>query len=192
MTDAPSIGIALAFMAGLLSFLSPCVLPLIPSYITFISGVSLDDVSQSRRTAFVHSLLFVLGFTLIFLALGAGATVLGSVLRVRRDWIARVGGVEVVRVGSGDSGRAVATASYVAGALALLHRRRRSLDVLHALEALYSPLERVHELLGALERGSWRRRDAGRARLPRDSVGAARRGARTRAVTGPARARGRG
>lgn len=99
MTDAPSIGIALAFMAGLLSFLSPCVLPLIPSYITFISGVSLDDVSQSRRTAFVHSLLFVLGFTIIFLALGATATTLGRALGYYRDWIGRIGGALLIVFG---------------------------------------------------------------------------------------------
>ena len=99
MADAPSIGIALAFTAGLLSFLSPCVLPLIPSYITFISGVSLDDVARSRRTAFVHSLLFVLGFTLIFLALGATATTLGRALGYYRDWIGRIGGALLIVFG---------------------------------------------------------------------------------------------
>lgn len=99
MTDAPSIGIALAFAAGLLSFLSPCVLPLIPSYITFISGVSLDDVARSRRTAFIHSLLFVLGFTLIFLALGATATTLGRALGYYRDWIGRIGGALLILFG---------------------------------------------------------------------------------------------
>ncbi|MBA3891467.1 MAG: cytochrome c biogenesis protein CcdA [Gemmatimonadaceae bacterium] len=99
MTDAPTIGIALAFTAGLLSFLSPCVLPLIPSYITFISGVSLDDVSRSRRTAFVHSLLFVLGFTIIFLALGATATTLGRALGYYSDWIGRIGGALLIVFG---------------------------------------------------------------------------------------------
>ena len=68
--EGASLGIAIAFTAGLLSFLSPCVLPLIPSYVTFITGLSLEDVQKSRRAALVHSLLFVLGFTLIFLALG--------------------------------------------------------------------------------------------------------------------------
>ena len=73
MSDAPSLGIALAFGAGLLSFISPCVLPLIPSYLTFVTGVGLDALARSRRAAFVHALLFVLGFTLIFVALGASA-----------------------------------------------------------------------------------------------------------------------
>ena len=69
--EPASVGLFLAFSAGLLSFLSPCVLPLIPSYITFITGLSFDEVQSSRRVALVHGLLFVLGFSLIFLALGA-------------------------------------------------------------------------------------------------------------------------
>ena len=78
--EGPSLGIAIAFTAGLLSFLSPCVLPLIPSYVTFITGLSLEDVQKARRAALIHSLLFVLGFTLIFLALGATAIVAAPVL----------------------------------------------------------------------------------------------------------------
>jgi cytochrome c-type biogenesis protein len=75
------------------------VLPLVPSYVTFVTGMSLDDVQRTRRTAMVHALLFVLGFTLIFLALGAGATMVGTVLRAYRDWIARIGGVLVIVFG---------------------------------------------------------------------------------------------
>lgn len=97
--ESASVGITIAFGAGLLSFLSPCVLPLIPSYITFITGVGLDDLSRARRTALVHGLLFILGFTLIFLALGAGATVLGRVLLQHRDWISRIGGVVIIVFG---------------------------------------------------------------------------------------------
>ena len=94
-----SFGVAVAFTAGLLSFLSPCVLPLIPSYITFITGLSLEDVQGSRRSALVHSLLFVAGFTMIFVALGASATMLGRVLLAYREWIARVGGVLIIVFG---------------------------------------------------------------------------------------------
>lgn len=94
-----SLSILVAFTAGLLSFLSPCVLPLVPSYITFITGMGLDDVSRARRTALVHSLLFVLGFSFIFIALGAGASVFGQLLREYRVWIARVGGVLMVVMG---------------------------------------------------------------------------------------------
>lgn len=94
-----SLGLFVAFAAGLLSFLSPCVLPLVPSYVTFITGMGLDDVSRARRTALVHALLFVLGFTFIFVALGAGASAFGQLLREYRVWIARVGGVLMVLMG---------------------------------------------------------------------------------------------
>jgi cytochrome c-type biogenesis protein len=97
--EGTSFGIAVSFTAGLLSFLSPCVLPLVPSYVTFITGLSLEDVQRARRVALVHALLFVLGFTLIFLALGASATVLGRLLFAQRVWISRVGGALVILFG---------------------------------------------------------------------------------------------
>jgi cytochrome c-type biogenesis protein len=75
------------------------VLPLIPSYVTFITGMTLDDVARARRTALVHALLFVLGFSLIFLALGASATLLGRLLVTYRVWISRVGGLLVLVFG---------------------------------------------------------------------------------------------
>ncbi|HVT41005.1 MAG TPA: cytochrome c biogenesis protein CcdA [Gemmatimonadaceae bacterium] len=100
MSDpAAGLGLLIAFSAGLLSFLSPCVLPLIPSYVTFITGLSLEDVTRARRTALIHSLLFISGFTLIFLALGATATLLGRLLLSNRVWISRVGGVLVIVFG---------------------------------------------------------------------------------------------
>ena len=99
MEETASLGIVIAFTAGLLSFLSPCVLPLIPSYVTFITGLSFEEVQKARRVAIVHSLLFILGFSLIFLALGATATVLGRALLVHREWISRVGGVLVIVFG---------------------------------------------------------------------------------------------
>ena len=94
-----SLGITISFTAGLLSFLSPCVLPLIPSYVSFITGLSLDDVQRSRRVTLAHSLLFVSGFTVIFLALGASATVLGRLLIVHREWVQRFGGTLVILLG---------------------------------------------------------------------------------------------
>ena len=97
--ETPTLGVVIAFSAGLLSFLSPCVLPLIPSYVTFITGLSLDDVQNARRTALVHGMLFVLGFTLIFMAMGAGATLIGQSLLQHRDWISRVGGVVIIIFG---------------------------------------------------------------------------------------------
>jgi cytochrome c-type biogenesis protein len=99
VTDPTTLGIAVAFLAGLLSFLSPCVLPLVPSYIGFLTGLSLDEMGSRRRTAMTHALLFVLGFTLIFLVLGASATVLGRSLRYHRIWLERVGGVLIIIFG---------------------------------------------------------------------------------------------
>lgn len=99
--EAPSIGLFIAFSAGLLSFLSPCVLPLVPSYITFITGLSIDDVqqAQARRTALVHGLLFTLGFSLIFIALGAIASGFGQVMAANRTWISQVGGAVIILFG---------------------------------------------------------------------------------------------
>ncbi len=97
--DGAALGITISFTAGILSFLSPCVLPLIPSYVSFITGLSLDDVQRSRRVTLAPSLLFIAGFTIIFLALGATATALGQVLLRHRDWVGRIGGVLVIVLG---------------------------------------------------------------------------------------------
>lgn len=104
--DGVSFGILVAFSAGLLSFLSPCVLPLIPSYASFITGMSMTELSftgiegvRRRRTALVHGLLFVSGFTFIFMMLGAGATLLGSLFGYYSAWIERVGGVLLILFG---------------------------------------------------------------------------------------------
>ena len=94
-----SLTLLVAFTAGLLSFLSPCVLPLVPSYLTFITGLGLEDVSRARRTTVVHALLFVAGFSFIFVALGAGATAFGQLMLAYRTWIARIGGVLMVLLG---------------------------------------------------------------------------------------------
>ena len=94
-----SLGLFIAFGAGLLSFLSPCVLPLVPSYVTFITGMNLEDLQSSRRDTLVHALLFIAGFTLIFMALGAGATVFGQLMLRYRDVISRTGGVLIIIFG---------------------------------------------------------------------------------------------
>lgn len=96
-------GIAVAFLAGLLSFLSPCVLPLVPSYVSFVTGVGLEELEDGemavRRTALVHSLLFVLGFSIMFMMLGVSFTALGRLLFENQIWIARIGGVIVMLFG---------------------------------------------------------------------------------------------
>ena len=89
---APSLPVA--FLAGILSFLSPCVLPLVPSYLAYVGGSSKD-----RFTVFRNSLLFVLGFSLVFIALGASASALGGLLLESRGLLIRAGGVLVALFG---------------------------------------------------------------------------------------------
>ncbi len=89
-----------AFLAGLLSFLSPCVLPLVPSYLSFLTGVSgVSELGARRHLALVHAVLFVAGFSLIFIALGATATELGRLLHAYQRWLERVGGVLIIVFG---------------------------------------------------------------------------------------------
>ncbi|GAM07769.1 cytochrome c-type biogenesis protein CcdA [Geobacter sp. OR-1] len=94
-----------AFVAGLLSFLSPCVLPLIPSYITYLTGLSLADFQEEhppakvRRQAAIHSLLFISGFTAIFVLLGASATFIGGFLQTHAILFRRVGGLLIIAFG---------------------------------------------------------------------------------------------
>lgn len=104
--EATSIGLAVAFTAGLLSFLSPCVFPLIPSYVTFITGMSLDELTEAesdrlriRRSVLIHGSLFVLGFTLVFVAMGASATFLGSLFLYSRGWLEKIGGALLIVFG---------------------------------------------------------------------------------------------
>jgi len=95
----PGVSLAVAFTAGLLSFLSPCVLPLIPSYVGFLTGMSADQLQTRRGTAVLHGLWFVAGFTLVFVLLGAAASGLGALLRDYQHWLGRVGGVLVILFG---------------------------------------------------------------------------------------------
>ena len=90
---------AIAFVAGLLSFLSPCVLPLIPSYVGFLTGLTLEELEVRRGTALIHAGWFVAGFALVFVALGATASALGAVLLHSQVWIGRIGGVIVLLFG---------------------------------------------------------------------------------------------
>lgn len=96
-----SVGVLVAFSAGILSFLSPCVLPLVPSYLSFVTGMSLEDLKEGvdRRATLLHSLLFVAGFTLVFVLLGASASFLGQFFRAYEVWVARLGGLLLVVLG---------------------------------------------------------------------------------------------
>jgi len=93
-----------AFIAGILSFLSPCVLPLLPGYISFISGESIETLTAEgsggvRLKAFLGAIFFGLGFTLIFVMLGAGATQVGQILKEYKLIIGQVAGVVLIIFG---------------------------------------------------------------------------------------------
>lgn len=99
MLGVESVSISIAVLAGVLSFMSPCVLPLVPSYLSYITGMSLDEVSDRRWVAFSHSLFFVSGFSIIFIGLGASATLIGRLLNFYSLWLERAGGVLIIVFG---------------------------------------------------------------------------------------------
>ena len=98
MTDA-GVSLVVAFAAGLLSFLSPCVLPLIPSYVGFLTGMTVDEVERRRGAALLHGVWFVAGFSLVFVVLGAAASALGALFRDYQQWLGRIGGVLLILFG---------------------------------------------------------------------------------------------
>ena len=100
-----NVSFIMAFMAGIVTFLSPCVLPLIPAYISYLTGVSFHELSGESTKAnrrkiklltILHSLGFILGFSIVFVLLGAGITFLGSLLVQYQSLIKRIGGVAVI------------------------------------------------------------------------------------------------
>jgi cytochrome c-type biogenesis protein len=98
--DAQTITLPLAFLAGLLSFASPCVLPLVPAYMGYLGGTAVASGSEGNAwRTFVHALLFVLGFAAVFILLGASATFVGRLLRDYSLLLQRVGGVLLVVFG---------------------------------------------------------------------------------------------
>ena len=100
----PQLNVLTAFAAGLVSFVSPCVLPLIPSYLSFLTGTSLEDlkaetVAAERARVFAHALSFIAGFTVIFMFFGLSASAIGSVFANNKDTIARIGGAIIIILG---------------------------------------------------------------------------------------------
>jgi cytochrome c-type biogenesis protein len=99
----------MAFGAGLISFLSPCVLPLIPGYISFISGVSLQEMKDGshgnglsisqKRTVVLNSICFIVGFSAVFILLGASATWIGTLLSARISFLTKVAGLVIILFG---------------------------------------------------------------------------------------------
>lgn len=92
-----------AFVAGTVSFLSPCVLPLVPGYVSLISGASMEELQQQEQaqrskmlaTVMAKSVMFILGFSLVFIVLGAGATKIGQLAKSYKHWIGIIGGAMI-------------------------------------------------------------------------------------------------
>ncbi|HXQ46606.1 MAG TPA: cytochrome c biogenesis protein CcdA [Caulobacteraceae bacterium] len=101
----PDVTIVAALVAGMLSFLSPCVLPLVPPYLVYLAGTSLERLADAepeprvRREAVGAAMLFVLGFSTVFVALGASASVVGAVVRAYSDVLATVAGIVIIIMG---------------------------------------------------------------------------------------------
>jgi cytochrome c-type biogenesis protein len=94
-----------AFVSGLLSFFSPCVLPLVPSYLIFISGISFEEFTEAgaavkyRKTVLLHSVAFILGFSFVFVTLGLSSSILGNFFADYQTYIIRLGGIILIVMG---------------------------------------------------------------------------------------------
>ena len=102
MQDLGKFPLLASFAAGILTFVSPCILPLIPAYLSFITGESIDTLTNEHRPlarTLLHAVFFILGFTVIFVLLGASASYLGTLAGRHRDLLRWVGGVLVIILG---------------------------------------------------------------------------------------------
>ena len=104
MAQAIDVTSVVAFTAGVFSFLSPCVLPLVPSYISFVAGMSLQELEggkegKIRRAIFLNAVLFILGFSAVFIALGASFSLLGQLLLGSIDVVRKVAGILIILFG---------------------------------------------------------------------------------------------
>ena len=101
---AENISYTAAFLAGLLSFFSPCILPLIPAYFTFITGFSLEELTGDnnkavRNRVFLSTLFYVIGFSSVFILMGASASFIGGVINTYKDFIRIIGGILIIILG---------------------------------------------------------------------------------------------
>jgi cytochrome c-type biogenesis protein len=127
--DSQGLTFGAAFFGGLISFLSPCVLPLIPGYISMLSGVSLDqlkedDTGRVRKTVLLNAGAFVIGFSLVFIALGASASWVGSLLKAHLSVMMKIAGIVVVALGLHLIGVLKITALYKEARVNSATRRR--------------------------------------------------------------------
>ena len=105
MDSITQVSLFAAFSAGLLSFISPCVLPLVPSYLSYITGLSVENLAKVeererfKSTILVNALLFIAGFSTVFIAFGASASLIGQVLYEYQDIIRKIGGALIIIFG---------------------------------------------------------------------------------------------
>ncbi len=90
---------AVALLAGVLSFLSPCVLPIVPPYLAYMAGVGMGDLRQGSRAAVLPAIFFVLGLSTVFLLMGVAASALGQFFLANQVWFGRVSGVVIIGLG---------------------------------------------------------------------------------------------
>jgi cytochrome c-type biogenesis protein len=95
------VSLYMAFIAGIISFLSPCVLPLVPGYVSFVSGVSVEEIgtAKEQKTVIVNSVLFILGFSIIFVLLGASATWTGVLFAANKTVFTKIAGLVIIFFG---------------------------------------------------------------------------------------------
>jgi cytochrome c-type biogenesis protein len=97
------VGIGLALLAGLASFLSPCVFPLVPAYVSYLSGRSIEanqaEIKRTSLETFFHGVAFVIGFSIVFIFFGIAVSFAGRLLYNLKDWFARIGGIIVIILG---------------------------------------------------------------------------------------------
>ncbi len=94
-----NINVAIAFFGGVLAFFSPCFLPLVPIYLAYITGLSFEELKEVRVKTVIHSLLFILGFTIVFTSLGMAASYAGHFFAILGDAIQSLGGLVIIILG---------------------------------------------------------------------------------------------
>lgn len=105
MFETQEISFSIAFMAGFLSFVSPCVLPLVPGYVSYITGLSVEELADPSKSGNIrwitlkNSLLFILGFSIVFISFGASATLVGNIFLTHQEIIRKIGGVLIIVFG---------------------------------------------------------------------------------------------
>jgi cytochrome c-type biogenesis protein len=97
--ESTNLGLSIAFLGGLASFLSPCVFALVPAYVGYLSGRSVGNQEENRLYTLSHGFAFVLGFSTVFILLGLGASAIGSLLFDIRPYLTKIGGVVVILFG---------------------------------------------------------------------------------------------